>query len=203
MKATRTLLGMRGITIGRKQRIMKRKSRIVISLVLATFALTFIQSAKADIVTNWNAIATTAAAPVQGVVPQTRTFAMMHAAVHDALNAIDRRYQPCALHLQAQVGASPDAAVATAAHSVLVQVLPPVQQPLRAGGTLTRSLASRQARPRMQALLLGRPQQRRSSLCAVRTVRTRPCPTRREVDLAFGYRPLPGFSPRLYQVGGM
>jgi hypothetical protein len=130
MNATGTLLGMRSITIARKQRIIQRESRIVTSLLLATWALIFIQPAQADMVTDWSVIATTTAAlPVQGPVPQTRTYAMVHAAVHDALNAIDRRYQPYALFMQGQVDASPDAAVAAAAHRVLVQALPPAQQP--------------------------------------------------------------------------
>jgi hypothetical protein len=126
MKVTRILLGMRGITIGRKQRIMKREPRIVICL-LAICALIFIQPAQADTVTDWNGIATTAAR-IQGPspVPQTRTYAMVHAAVHDALNAIDRRYQPYAYAplTQELLNASPDAAVATAAYDVLVHVLP-------------------------------------------------------------------------------
>jgi hypothetical protein len=91
------------------------KSPIVISLVLATFAFTFIQSAQADMVTDWNAIATTAAAaPIKNGVVQTRIYAMTHAAVHDALNAIDRRYRPYLLDMQA-LNASPAAAVAAAA----------------------------------------------------------------------------------------
>lgn len=45
---------------------------------------------------------------------------MTHAAIHDALNAIDRRYRPYALNTPVTQGASPEAAVATAAHHVLV-----------------------------------------------------------------------------------
>ena len=45
---------------------------------------------------------------------------MMHVAIHDALNAIDRRSSPYALDVQAEPGASPDAAVAAAARDVLV-----------------------------------------------------------------------------------
>ena len=48
---------------------------------------------------------------------------MMHLAIHDALNAIDRRFRPYALDMQAPPGASRDAAVATAAHDVLVPLL--------------------------------------------------------------------------------
>jgi hypothetical protein len=45
---------------------------------------------------------------------------MAHVAMHDALNAIDRRYEPYAYDAVAPRGASPEAAVAVAAHDVLV-----------------------------------------------------------------------------------
>lgn len=108
-----------------KPHIRKLKSRIVISLSLATFAFPFIQSAPADMVTDWNVTATTAAAaPIKNGILQTRIYAMMHAAVHDALNAIDRRYRPYALDVRVDPDASPEAAVAAAAHDVLVHELP-------------------------------------------------------------------------------
>ena len=44
---------------------------------------------------------------------------MMHIAIHDALNAIDRRDQPYAYDRKADPGTSPDAAVAAAARDVL------------------------------------------------------------------------------------
>ena len=50
-------------------------------------------------------------------------YAMMHAAIHDALNGIDLRSRPYAATLTAAPGASPDAAVAVAARDVLVPVL--------------------------------------------------------------------------------
>jgi hypothetical protein len=110
--------------------IRKLKSRIVISLLLATFAFPFSQSAQADMVTDWNVIATTAAAaPIKNGIRQTRIYAMVHAAVHDALNAIERRYHPYVLDVQVDSDASPDAAVATAAHDVLVHELPVSQHP--------------------------------------------------------------------------
>ena len=80
IKANSTLLGMRGITIGRKQPIIKRKSRIVISLVLATFALTFIQSAKADMVTAQSQFS------VAETVLSVADVEQLYAAVNDAAN---------------------------------------------------------------------------------------------------------------------
>lgn len=48
---------------------------------------------------------------------------MMHVAIHDALNAIDRRSRPYTFDMQAESGASPDAAVAAAARDVLVPLI--------------------------------------------------------------------------------
>ena len=75
----------------------------------------------------WNANAgeaVIAACFLGGYGPQeARMYAMMHVAVHDALNAIDRRSRPYAVSLNATPGTSPDAAVAAAARDVLVTVL--------------------------------------------------------------------------------
>ena len=48
---------------------------------------------------------------------------MVHAAIHDAVNATDRRYEPYTSDLSAP-GGSLDAAVAAAAHDVLVVLSP-------------------------------------------------------------------------------
>jgi len=54
---------------------------------------------------------------------------MAHVAIHDALNAIDRRSRPYAFHGRADRGASPDAAVAAAARNVLVPLLGELPDP--------------------------------------------------------------------------
>jgi hypothetical protein len=77
----------------------------------------------ADEVTKWNGIAGNAsfASGLSGIPPfESRLYALTHAAIHDALNAIDRRYSPYLLNSLFIPGASPEAAVATAAHRVLV-----------------------------------------------------------------------------------
>ena len=85
------------------------------------------QASGANAVTAWNANAgeaSIAACFIGGYGPQeARMYAMMHVAIHDALNAIDRRSRPYAASLTAAPGASPDAAVAAAARDVLVPVL--------------------------------------------------------------------------------
>lgn len=77
-------------------------------------------------VVHWNTIAGEAFAPSQGTNPmaQSRTFAILHASIHDALNAIDRRYASYTPGLPAAPKASADAAVAAAAREVLVRLLP-------------------------------------------------------------------------------
>jgi hypothetical protein len=77
-------------------------------------------------VVHWNSIAAQAFAPSQGTNPmvQSRTMAILHASIHDALNAIDRRYESYTPGLPRAPKASPDAAVAAAAREVLVRLLP-------------------------------------------------------------------------------
>ena len=77
-------------------------------------------------VVHWNSVAAEAFAPSQGTNPmaQSRTFAILHAAIHDALNTIDRRYESHTVGLAAAPRASVDAAVAAAAREVLVQLVP-------------------------------------------------------------------------------
>ena len=81
-------------------------------------------TAGTNAVVLWNANAGEAsltACSLGGAGPQeARMYAMMHIAIHDALNGIDRRSQPYAADLQAPSWTSPDASVAAAAHDVLV-----------------------------------------------------------------------------------
>src|SRR5690242_12368189 len=77
-----------------------------------------------DAVIVWNANAGVAAtraciAPLDDPFHESRMYAMMHIAIHDALNAIDRKFQPYTFDKKAEAGTSPDAAVAAAAHDVL------------------------------------------------------------------------------------
>ena len=87
----------------------------------------------ANVVTEWNAVAETAA--VDAV-----TMALMHIAIHDALNSIDSRYEPFVVETS-QPGASPEAAVASAAHTLLFARLPAAARPSLAAA-LASSLAT-------------------------------------------------------------
>src|SRR6186997_2290315 len=89
------------------------------SIVLSALALFPVY---ADQVTKWNEVATRASA-ASGLsgnpLFESRVYAMAHIAMHDALNSIDRRYETYAFHGTVMPNASPDAAVAAAAHRVL------------------------------------------------------------------------------------
>lgn len=102
-------------------------SCLTLSLMFATATISAADTAVEDAVVAWNANAgeaSVAACFLGGYAPmEARLYAMTHVAIHDALNGIDRRSQPYAADLVAVPGTSPDAAVAAAAHDVLVAVL--------------------------------------------------------------------------------
>ena len=85
-------------------------------------------NANANAVILWNGNAARAATAAclhisgNGLV-ESRMYAMVHAAIHDALNAIDLRSRPYAFAADASAAASVDAAVAAAARDVLVSVI--------------------------------------------------------------------------------
>ena len=87
----------------------------------------------ANPVVAWNEIAGDAAlvclAPTNNPLHEARMYAMMHVAIHDAVNAIDRRSQPYAFDGTAAPDASVEAAVAAAAHDVLVPTLLAIPAP--------------------------------------------------------------------------
>jgi len=85
-------------------------------------------------VLTWNEAATQAIAnmtPIVGAplppMPESRIYAMVNVAIHDALNNIVPKYQTYALSNARDKDADPDAAVAQAAHDVIVALLPPQQ----------------------------------------------------------------------------
>jgi len=106
---------------------MNRKSLkkgLMLSCVMALVAA----PASGDAVTLWSANAGAAAtaaciAPLDNPLHESRMYAMMHIAIHDALNAIDRRSRPYTFDTKAEPGTSPDAAVAAAARDVLVPLI--------------------------------------------------------------------------------
>lgn len=91
-------------------------------------------NALADAVTDWNANAGAAAlaaciAPSDDPLHESRLYAMLHLAAHDALNAIERRSRPYAHDATAAPGTSAQAAVAAAARDVLVSQIARIGAP--------------------------------------------------------------------------
>jgi hypothetical protein len=99
----------------------------LLAAVTALLALAVPGSSRADTVTDWNVHATDALIEKSGQVPTVAlvNLAMVHGAVYDAANAIDRRYQPyLAAPRPAKRSYSKGAAAATAAYRVLADVVP-------------------------------------------------------------------------------
>src|ERR1044071_6557185 len=101
------------------------KARIGLWFLKAAGAAFLIASsgARADVVTDWNAVA--ANLPIAAPPVQARVMAAMHGAVFDAINSIDPQHTPYRFAVQAPAGASKEAAAAAAAHAVLSGMAPP------------------------------------------------------------------------------
>ena len=113
----------------------------IISFVLVTYGLCI--QARADVVTDWNQITLATQASVAGgfrTPSGSRALAIVHAAIYDSVNAIDRQHTFYAVELQPPAGASPDAAAAAAAHAVLVSLYPSQQANLDAAYASSLSL---------------------------------------------------------------
>src|SRR5215831_1976417 len=107
-----------------------RRARIWAALAAALAAVGAPSVARADAVTDWNAIASTSIAvtAAQPPHPASISFAMVQGAVYDAVNAIDGGYQPYLSRPAANPWDSEAAAAATAAYRVLASLFP-LQQP--------------------------------------------------------------------------
>lgn len=112
---------------------------IAVLLLVASIAVGFSASAPAaaatsradsagpDAATAWNNIAVQALVAANPPRPTPIVFldlAVVQAAVHDAVQAIDQRYEAYHVMLLRGASGSPEAAAAKAAHDVLVNILP-------------------------------------------------------------------------------
>jgi hypothetical protein len=94
--------------------------------VVVCVSLSGATQANADVVLDWNAIAmqaTASATPPRPGPSSILDLAIVHLAMHDAIQAFDRHYEPYAGEILNASG-SAVAAAATAAHDVLVARLP-------------------------------------------------------------------------------
>jgi len=99
--------------------------RLVIACLAALAALAAPAVAYGDAVIDWNLQAqSTILGPGPTAHASTLSFAMVHGAMYDAVNAIDRRHQRYLRVPRAKRWASKDAAAATAAYRVLAHEYP-------------------------------------------------------------------------------
>ena len=97
-------------------------------LALASLCLAFSLvpiSTRADVVTEWNALALDAIRNESTSPPlAARNLAILHAAIYDAVNALDRAHEPYFMSLPAPPGASMEAAAVGAAYECLSDLYP-------------------------------------------------------------------------------
>src|SRR5450631_2260949 len=107
----------------------------------SVFAVALLSSAaRCDVIMDWNAKADAIGIEKQlSNVPNGRGQAMLHIAMFEAVNAIDRRYAPYRLNLTAERTTSREAAAASAAYEILVALYPDQKADLDA--TLAASLS--------------------------------------------------------------
>src|SRR6201998_1112158 len=106
---------------------MQRKSTMKRLLGLASLivcmCLNSARLVRADVFSDWNAIASQTAIPVRPGPSSILDLAMVHAAMHDAIQAFQGRFEPYGAPIPNASG-SPVAAAARAAHDVLVARFP-------------------------------------------------------------------------------
>jgi hypothetical protein len=121
--------------------LRKSQTRTVFILSLFFLSLTAPRAVFADVVTDWNEMLAMALR-VAGAGPgaQPRPAAIVSAAVFDAVNGIDRKYEPYFVKQWAPGGARQEAAAAQAAYTALVNLYP--LQKITFDGLLAASLDS-------------------------------------------------------------
>ena len=98
---------------------------VTLAVALATAAGQNIQAthASADVVVKWNQLLQSTLPP-PGNPGTPRTYSMVHIAMFDAINGIEREFEPYQVRLRPGLGGSTKAAAAQAAHDVLVALNP-------------------------------------------------------------------------------
>ena len=143
------------------------RARLCVLVATATAAGLLLSAApaRADSVSDWDAIAATAVTgpPSNQGATGFVQMAIVHAAMFDAVNAIDHRYKPYLSSPRAKPWFSQDAAAATAAYRMLVDgdvVAEPQRAALRTNSprsTTPRSPTSPPGRPGTAASAQARP----------------------------------------------
>jgi hypothetical protein len=103
-----------------------RPTRVWIAAVATLVAFAVPGVARADAVTDWNAIASNAIVTIAGQPPAVSalSFAIVQGAIYDAVNAIDGGYRPYLVRPAANPWDSKEAAAAAAAFKTLAWLFP-------------------------------------------------------------------------------
>lgn len=109
--------------------ILRRQFLLAIGIVAGSCVLLTARGAQPDgnAVLRWNRIATEIVPAAAGPIVDSRAMAILHAAIHDAVNGVERRYKPYTADLSFPE-ASLDAAVARAARDVVIALVPAQEQ---------------------------------------------------------------------------
>ena len=135
---------------------MKSRTNLTTLLTSAFVAALLATPAHSDVIMDWNAKADAIAAEKRTATPtHGRGLAMLHIAMFEAVNAIERRYAPYKLNLTADRSTSKEAAAAAAGHDVLLALYPDQKADLDA--TLAKALAGiPEGEPKAKGVALGK-----------------------------------------------
>lgn len=136
-------------------RTVKKNCALVV--VTALLSAVLCGSARADEVTDWNRIAQQALLTGNSSSPvSSRVLAIVQVAVFDAVNGVERRYEPIHVDADAPPGASRRAAAVQAAYATLVKLFPSQKAALDARREESlAAIASGQAAENSQAIARG------------------------------------------------
>ena len=120
-------------TLQRRSPCWQRETCVLAAIPGLGLSTASIGSARANVIVDWNAKAELMAVKKKMLPPpNARGMAIMHIAMFEAVNAVERRYAPYRLNLTAARNVSKEAAAAAAAHAVLMALHPGEQEVLNA-----------------------------------------------------------------------
>jgi hypothetical protein len=149
-------------TLASKQRgdaVMKRRRMTLMAvgvlLLAATLNAQAARAADAEVVYEWNQILQTTMPGTAGF-QSPRMYAMMHIAMFDSVNAIERSYSAYRVMVKASSGASEEAAAAQAAHDILWALIPTAEARAVFDAALAARLATIDPDRARQGVAIGR-----------------------------------------------
>src|SRR5688500_8481378 len=134
------------ILVTSDHRITRARAQVAIAAAVLSVVVACSPAHAGDVVMEWNQIALAATVTAgQGALPQIRSMAIVHVAVHDALNAMSGEYYTYRTARRPPAGASADAAAIAAAHRALSSLFPaqaPALDAARDASLAARALSS-------------------------------------------------------------